>query len=200
MDHETLLTILKRKIADEKVIWLTKQILDNFEYEMPSKGMPLGNYTSQFFANVYLNELDYFVKHRLKAKYYIRYVDDFVILHRRKKLLVVYKEMIDEFLKTELKLTLHPDKSQIVPLRDGLTFVGYRIFYYNKRLRKRNIRKFMKSFEERFKLYEEGVLPYKLFIEQLQGWFGYAQWANTHKFRKEILERIDFVKWQKENI
>lgn len=144
--------------------------------------------------------MDYFVKHRLKARYYIRYVDDFIILHKRKKLLAIWKEMINEFLKTELKLTLHPDKSQIIPLRDGLLFVGYRIFYYNKRLRKRNIRKFMKSFEERLKLYEQGTLPYKLFIEQLQGWFGYAEWANTHAFRKNLLERIEFIKWQKENI
>ena len=195
-----LLIIIKKKIADENVIWLIKQILKNFECELPGKGMPLGNYTSQFFANVYLNELDYFVKHRLKARYYIRYVDDFVILHRRKKLLEVYKGMIDEFLSTTLKLTLHPDKSQVIHLRDGLTFVGYRIFYYNKRLRKRNMRRFMKSFEERLKLYGDGVLPYKIFIEQLQGWFGYAQWANTYKFRKEILERINFIKWQRENI
>ena len=70
------------------------------------KGMPLGNLTSQFFANVYLNELDYFVKHKLKAKYYIRYVDDFVILHPSKSQLEIWKKQIEEFLKKELKLEL----------------------------------------------------------------------------------------------
>ena len=70
--------------------------------------MPLGNLTSQFFANVYLNELDQFVKHKLKAKYYIRYVDDFVILHNNKQTLETYKEKINNFLKT-IKLELHPD-------------------------------------------------------------------------------------------
>ena len=70
--------------------------------------MPLGNLTSQFFANVFLNELDQFVKHKLKVKYYIRYVDDFVILHNDKQTLETYKEKINNFLKT-IKLELHPD-------------------------------------------------------------------------------------------
>ena len=159
--------------------------------------MPLGNLTSQFFANVYLNELDYFVKHRLKARFYIRYVDDFVILHKKKKLLEVQKEMIDEFLSTILKIKLHPDKSKITPLRDGTTFFGYRIFYHNKRLRKQNKKKFMKTFERRMSLYKEGILSYKLFIEQLQGWFGYSKWANTYKLRKDLLDQIEKVKIQK---
>ena len=85
---EILIKLIERKIADKKVIWLIKQILNNQpSYCEKGKGMPLGNLTSQFFANVYLNELDKFVKHKLKAKYYIRYVDDFVILHSSKEFL-----------------------------------------------------------------------------------------------------------------
>lgn len=94
VDHDILLKIIKRKIKDEKVIGLIKQILDNFTVKIENKGMPLGNLTSQFFANVYLNELDYFIKHELKAKYYIRYVDDFVTLHNNKETLEKYKEEI----------------------------------------------------------------------------------------------------------
>jgi retron-type reverse transcriptase len=74
--------------------------------------MPLGNYTSQFFANVYLNELDQFVKHVLKVKYYIRYVDDFVILHESEEQLNIWKQEISRFLTEKLQITLHPDKSQ----------------------------------------------------------------------------------------
>ncbi len=86
VDHEILLRIIKKKIKDDKVIWLIKQILNNNVIgDSNGKGMPLGNLTSQFFANVYLNELDYFVKHKLKAKYYIRYVDDFVLLDSSKE-------------------------------------------------------------------------------------------------------------------
>ena len=79
--------------------------------------MPLGNLTSQFFANVYLNELDYFVKHELKAKYYLRYVDDFVLLHSSKGQLKIWKNKIEDFLKEKLKLELHPDKSRIIKIR-----------------------------------------------------------------------------------
>lgn len=146
-----------------------------------------------------MNELDYFVKHRLKARYYIRYVDDFVILHKRKRLLEVYKEMINEFITSILKISLHSDKSQVIPLCKGITFVGYRIFYYNKRLRRRNIRKFIYSFEKRLKWYESDIISHKGFTEQLQGWFGYAKWANTYKFRKETLQRLENIKLQKKD-
>ena len=102
--------------------------------------MPLGNLTSQFFANIYLNELDYFVKHKLKAKYYIRYVDDFIILHHSKEQLKEWKKKIEEFLNAELRLELHPQKSKITSLSQGIDFVGFRNFYHFKLLRKRNIR------------------------------------------------------------
>ena len=116
VDHEILINIIKRKIGDGKLIWLIRKVLNNFNSPIKGKGMPLGNYTSQFFANVYLNGLDYFVKHELKAKYYIRYVDDFVILHRSKKRLEYFKKRIIEFLK-EIKLEPHSEKSDIIPLQ-----------------------------------------------------------------------------------
>ena len=101
--------------------------------------MPLGNLTSQFFANVYLNESDYFIKHKLKVKYYIRYVDDFVILYESKEQLEKWKEEIDKFLKEKLKIELHTQKSRIIHLSKGVDFVGFRNFYHHKLLRKRNI-------------------------------------------------------------
>jgi len=91
-----LIKIIQEKISDEKTINLIKLILNNFE---GGKGILLGNLTSQFFANVYLNEPDYFIKHKLKAKFYIRYVDDFVVLHSSKKQLEIWKEQINLFLK-----------------------------------------------------------------------------------------------------
>src|SRR3989344_4020530 len=146
VNHEILLHIIKKKIKDENIIWLINKILNNYEMKKQGIGMPLGNLTSQFFANVYLNELDYFVKHELKAKYYIRYVDDFVVLHEDKNTLRHFKNKINAYLKT-LKLELHTDKSKIMPLRNGLTFLGYRIFYHYKLLRRSNLRKFQKSSE-----------------------------------------------------
>ncbi len=121
IDHTFLLNILKRKIKDEKVLWLIKRIIKN--YSNKSKGIPLGNLTSQFFANVYLNELDWFIKSDLKAKYYIRYVDDFVILHSDKNVLLRYKDRINQFLKQKLNIELHPDKSKIIRLKNTLNFL-----------------------------------------------------------------------------
>jgi RNA-directed DNA polymerase len=96
VNHEVMVHCIRRKIQDEKVLWLVKKILDNHNGEVLGKGMPIGNLTSQFFANVYLNELDYFVKHRLKAKYYIRYVDDFVILDASKEKLESHDKRVSE--------------------------------------------------------------------------------------------------------
>ena len=159
--------------------------INNFE----SKGMPLGNLTSQFFANVYLNELDYFIKHKLKAKYYIRYVDDFVILHNSKQQVEEWKEQINEFLKEKLKLELHPEKSRIIPLSEGIDLVGFRNFYHYKLLRKRNIRKILTKIEE----YKNDIISKEKMIEIFQGWQAYAKWANTYKLRKEIIKDINFL-------
>ena len=148
--------------------------------------MPLGNLTSQFFANLYLNELDYFVKHELKAKYYIRYVDDFVILHSSKLQLEIWKNQINNFLKEKLKLSLHPDKSKIIPLSRGIDFVGFRNFYYFKLLRKRNIRKMLRKAE----FFKNKYLDYQELMKSYQGWQAYAKWANTFKLRRNVLRII----------
>lgn len=184
INHKVLLDILKKHIKDEDLIELIKLVLENFDTP-GGKGLPLGNYTSQFFANVYLNQLDYFVKHRLKAKYYIRYVDDFVILHKDKKKLKEYWNKINKYIKC-LKLELHPDKSEIHALRNGITFLGYRIFYNHKLLKKRNIRYFYKKFNKKLNLYRRGLIDKDKLDSFLQGWFGYSKFANTHNFNKRI--------------
>ena len=190
VDHEVLLKILKRKIKDYRLIWLVKQILNNYKTQVEGKGMPLGNLTSQFFANVYLDELDQFVKHKLGIKCYIRYVDDFIILHNKYKILKNYKELINDYLINNLKLELHPNKSKIILLRNGVNLLGYRIFYHFKLLRKSNKRKFERKFNVKLKLFNQGLLSPEEFISSLQGWFGYAMWANTYKFRQNIVSRI----------
>jgi len=182
VNQEILIKIINKKIKDKNIIWLTKQILDNFNSNGNGKGMPLGNYTSQFFANVYLNDLNYFIKHELKAKYYIRYVDDFVIIHSSKKQLLKWKEEIIQFLKEKLKLEIHPDKSKIVPLLRGIDFVGFRNFYYYKLLRKRDIRKIINKIRN----YKKGNIIEEKMLEIFQGWNAYAKWANSYKLRNKI--------------
>ena len=147
-----------------------------------NKGMPLGNLTSQFFANVYLNELDKFVKHKLRAKYYIRYVDDFVILHSSKEQLEKWKEEIKIFLKEKLKLELHPDKSKIISLSKGVDFVGFRNFYHYRLLRKRNVR----NIKRKIHLFQYGKITDENFKEIFQGWNAYASWANSYNLIKRL--------------
>ncbi len=188
VDHGTLLDILSKRIHDKKVMYLIKKILANHKTTQQGKGMPLGNLTSQFFANVYLNELDYFVKHSLKAKYYLRYVDDFVIFHESPKVLEEYKEQINCFLREKLQLELHPDKSKIKPLAKGLDFVGYRIFYYFTLLRKRNINKIYLKLQEVEELYKNGLISTETIDATINGWFGYMKGSNTFKLQQKILK------------
>ena len=157
------------------------------------KGMPLGNLTSQFFANLYLNELDYFVKHQLKAKYYIRYVDDFVLLHTSRNKLKKWKSKINKFLTEKLKIELHPDKSRIIPLSRGVDFVGFRNFANFKLLRKRNIRKM----NRKIWLFKEGQKEFRSLTESHQGWQAYARWGNTYELREKIKRDIIDIIWDK---
>ena len=191
VDQQILLKIINKKIKDKRVFWLIKQVLDNYDSKTKNKGMPLGNYTSQFFANVYLNELDYFVKHKLKARYYIRYVDDFVILHKSKNLLEEYKKKINGFLNKNLKIELHQDKSKVIPIRSGINFLGYKVFYYYKIIKRSNKERFEKKFLENIKEYKEGIEDYAVLISILNGWFGYIKWANTYKYRKKLIKLLE---------
>lgn len=189
INNEILLEIIIRKITDEKVIRLIKIIMrerDASDVQKCPKGMPLGNLTSQFFANVYLNELDYFIKHTLKVRYYIRYVDDFVILHNSRAQLEEWKEQIDKFLKKKLELILHKDKSKVISLSNGIDFVGFRNFYYFKLLRKRNI----KNMFSKIKKYKNKEISEEKILESFQGWNAYAKWANSYGLRKNAVKEI----------
>lgn len=124
VDHRILIKILKQKIKDEDILWLIKEIIDSFQKDK-NKGIPLGNLTSQYFANIYLNELDKFIKHKLKIKHYIRYTDDFVVLSINKDYSLNFIRPINDFLNNKLNLFLHPDKIIIRKYKQGIDFLGY---------------------------------------------------------------------------
>ncbi len=189
VDHQILLSTIKKKISDKRILWLIRKILKNSSCE--SKGMPLGNLTSQFFANVYLNELDQFVKHKLKVKSYIRYVDDFVIFHEDKTQLKYYKQEIDIFLKNQLRLNLHPEKSNILKLGNRITFLGFRVFYYHKLLKKSNMRNMRNKFGSMKQDYKKGKILYDDLYNFLEGWIAYCANANTFKLRKKIVSNFE---------
>lgn len=179
VNHSILINILRKKINDKRVISLISKVLRNHSEEV---GMPLGNMTSQFFANCYLNELDQYVKNELKAKYYIRYVDDFVILNNDKNILESYKEKIDIFLREKLQLELHPNKSKILLMNKGIGFLGFRNYPYHRLLRKANIRTMKKRINQE---------DYDSICEFLEGWMSYANHANTYNLKNEIAKKVE---------
>lgn len=190
INRDILLNQIKIKIQDPKVIWLIQLILNN---NSKRKGMPLGNLTSQFFANVYLNELDQYVKQDLKVQYYIRYVDDFVILSATKEELESLKENINLFLKNKLELELHPEKSKILSITQGVTFLGFRIFEYHKLLKKSNLRKFKLRLKTQELLFKQSLIDFDTIYNSFLGWNGYAKQANTSKLISKISERFKTI-------
>ena len=123
-----MLEILKNYIYDQKALGLLAEIICSHSSNKAGVGLPLGNLTSQLFVNIYLNALDQFVKHDLRAKYYIRYADDFVILSQEKEWLEEIVPEINKFLSEKLKLTLHPNKIFIKTLASGIDLLGYTVF------------------------------------------------------------------------
>ena len=197
VSHEKLMKIISNKIADNDVMALIRKILNNYNAKQEGKGMPLGNLTSQFFANIYLNELDQFIKHNLKAKYYLRYVDDFILLHKSKSQLEIWKTEISSFLKNELLLELHPQKSKIIPLGRGVDLLGFKCFYHFRILRKRNTRKMQRRLEMFKEICKEDRNNIPVLLESMQGWNAYAKHANTFKIRRAITKKaIEIIKVQ----
>lgn len=192
VDHDIMINLLGRKVRDKKLIWLLKQIIENHSGKELRKGMPIGNLTSQYFANIYLHELDIFVKHELKAKYYLRYLDDFLILERSKDKLKIYKQQITRFLKT-IRLELHTEKSKIIPLHKGINLLGFRVFYYHKLLKKSNMRLVRKRIEDFKTLYKYRYITKEKVAESMRSWCAFARWGNTYKLRANIEKDVNNV-------
>ena len=135
IDQQILLDILQRQIADADLLWLISQVLASFDSGQPGVGLPLGNLTSQLFSNIYLNELDRYIKQELQIKYYIRYADDFVILadHRSEAEDIV--PLLADFLRERLRLELHPQKIFIKTYDSGVDFLGWVHFPCHRQIR-----------------------------------------------------------------
>ena len=142
-----LLNVLKTYIPDQDIIWLLKEVIGSFNSGRPDVGLPLGNLTSQLFANIYMNKFDQFMKYRIRANHYIRYADDFVILSDDKKWLKGLVVSIGEFLHTVLELDLHPDKISIKTLNSGVDFLGWVNFPDHRILRTTTKRRMFKKVE-----------------------------------------------------
>jgi len=185
IDRDILARLLFVRVKDEGVLWLISAIIKSFP-----KGLPLGNITSQLFANIYLNELDQFIKQTLKVKYYIRYCDDFVILSRDKQHLENLILNIDEFLRNNLGLSLHPAKVTITKYRQGIDFLGYVSFpgysILRVKTRKRMFRKVLGKIED----YKSGVISKESFSQTVQSYLGMLSHCNAYIVRVELIKII----------
>lgn len=137
VDHDILFQLLKRKIREEKALFLLKEIIDSFGIK-EGVGMPIGNLTSQIFSNIYLNELDRFIKHEMGRKAYLRYGDDFIIFNGNKNELLQIKKLTTDFIESKLKLILHSKNNLIVEAKHGLKFLGVILYPNGRSLSKRN--------------------------------------------------------------
>ena len=188
IDKGILFQILKRKIADKKLLWLLKEIIySNCKKKLDSntKGLPIGNYTSQTFANIYLNELDQFIKHKLKIKYYFRYLDDSILLVKTKKEAKKFLEEIKIFLQNNLKLELN-EKTQIFKNKQGINFCGYKINEYRLKIRDRGKRKLKKKIKELKYNIKTGKIDSKEAKKYLTGHVGYMQYANIRNLAEKL--------------
>lgn len=152
IDHQVLQNMLVDEFGEKEngIHWLLGQVIDSFHTDASiGKGLPLGNLTSQLLANVYMNKFDHYVKRALAVKYYIRYADDFVILHRNKAYLQNLVPHISDFLERELKLELHPNKLFIKTLASGVDFLGWVHFPTHRVLRTTTKRRMLRKIQQR---------------------------------------------------
>ena len=189
VDHQILLGLVKRKIKDEDLVWLLEEIVDSY-HTQTGKGIPIGNLTSQLFANVYLNELDQFVKHKLKVKYYIRYADDFLILKGKEEDLNQYISLLISFLKNSLRLELHPRKVFLRKLNWGIDFLGYIALPHYQLIRTKTKRRLFRKIRERARAVRNGSVAEESFKQTLASYFGVLQHSNSHEMGRDLKNQV----------
>ena len=184
IDKDILYRILARKIQDNKLLWLLKEIIYSNEGR---KGLAIGNYTSQMFANIYLNEIDQYVKHNLHCKYYFRYLDDSIAMFPTRDEAKQALERIKKFLADNLELELN-EKTQIFKNSQGVNFCGYKINPYRLKIRDRGKRKLKKKVKELMYKIQIGDINSKEAKKYLCGHFGYIKYANVKNLAGKLFE------------
>ena len=193
IDHKILLDILSEYISDKDVIWLLGNVVESYSTtpatplepllgNRGTTGLPLGNLTSQLFANVFMNVFDQFVKHKLKVKYYVRYADDFVFLSNDRQYLESIIPVIRNFLVEKLKLTLHPNKIFLQTITSGIDFLGWKHFVGHRVLRKTTRKRMLRRIKENHT------------NETLQSYLGLLSHGNGGKVKEQLLNEYWFNK------
>lgn len=215
LDHELLKGMIRRKLKCPQTLWLIDTIIDGsnpqgseLEY-FPGdtlltplerrKGLPIGNLTSQFFANLYLSGFDHFVKEQLKARKYLRYVDDLALFSDDHGFLVEARGAIEEYLAS-LRLKIHPIKSQLSATCYGANFVGFRMVPHGEsfpkdiqvRVRNRNLRRARGRLRQLQREYAAGQLSLQDLIQRLQSWEAHLLNGDTQRLRRDVFDQLVF--------
>lgn len=203
VDHSILLNIIKKKIKDKETSWLLGEIIESFSPPsqikqeskiylrqeslfVPRYGLPIGNLTSQLFANIYLNEFDYYIKHDLKIKHYLRYTDDFIIVDTKKENLVKLLPKIRQYLSKCLRLELHPNKVEIRKYSQGIDFLGYVILPFHCRVRTKTKRRTFKKLKHKVEEYKAGLILKYTLEQSLHSSIGILKHANCYKLQNKL--------------
>jgi hypothetical protein len=207
IDHALLKQKLRFYLKDQKLLNLLDRIIDSSQSEVEQwvyfpgddlftqaerpVGIPIGNLTSQFFANLYLDDFDHFVKEQLKVKAYLRYVDDMVLLDDDKSRLAEWRLRCSEYLQNE-RLKLHPCKAHIMPVCLGVDLLGYRVLPEHRRLRNDNGHRFVRKLRRLAAGYAASRLDWSDIDPSVQSWIGHAKQAQTLGLREHIFSEIVF--------
>ena len=193
VDHKILLRLLTKRITDPDTVWLLRDVVGSFsasESLFEKRGLPIGNLTSQLFANVYMNEFDQFVKHQLQVKYYVRYTDDFVVVADSTEYLESLLQPMSDFLAEQLKIEMHPDKTSIRTLRSGVDFLGYVIRPHHRLMRTKTKRRILRKYKDKVGAYRAGEIDKSQLDASLQSFLGALSHADTNKVQQELKNLI----------
>lgn len=207
VDHQILKTILARTIACDATLRLCDKIIDSgagiltAEYDMRwfknddlfaatrPRGLPIGNLTSQFWANVYLNELDHFVKRQLRCQGYVRYVDDFLLFSDDKATLHRWRDQIIQFLSA-LRLTLHENRAQPRPVKQGVPFLGFTVYPTHRRLKRSKGISYRRHLKTLWRRYQKGEITREQGRSSVMAWLGHIQHGDTWGLRRKMFKEI----------
>jgi retron-type reverse transcriptase len=192
IDHNILKVLIRKRIYDVRILNIIDEIIDSTGCTV---GIPIGNLTSQLFANIYLHELDLFVKHNLREPRYIRYMDDFVVFHKNKHHLTLMRATVEGFLSKHLRL-LTNSKTQVYKVSQNrgraLDFLGYRMWVTHRRLRKSSVNRMRHKIKSISKQYNLGKIEREEITNKISSWLGHAKHADSYRIRNILLEGTTF--------
>ena len=204
VNHDRLLQLLQSKIDDNSLLNLLWQIIDStdsgtehdslfaadsYYFTKGRRGIPIGNLTSQLFANIYLHHADMYAKQQLKIRHYIRYMDDILFFHHDKAQLHQWRQDMEEFLYNELYLTINPRKVRIYPVSQGVSFVGYVIYPYHLRLRGSSVRRFKKRYRKQLL----ALSLHKIEIDDVNKSFASWKAHAAHASTKNLVNKMELM-------